>query len=142
MRMMALVAMALALALAGCGLYSGDDDDPGVDAGSVRPMSGSYRATWTCATPPCTNPIADTVQAVITDGSPTTIRWVRNGDPTAIATHAGERNASGQCLIVDAGTDLGVTRGAYALCFAENRAGLEAGIEWSSTFSDVELLPL
>jgi hypothetical protein len=132
--------VAAILTISGCSLYGGGDDDapdPGVDAGS-NVMVGTYRATWTCSSAPCANPIADTVQAVVVGGDSLTVAWTRNGDPTARVTHLGQMDDVRDCAVMQAGTDLGVPRDAYALCVTS--AGvLEAGVAWDGTFSDVVL---
>ena len=136
------IAAALAL-LAGCSLYEGDDDVPtdvdagfGTDAGAK--VAGTYRASWTCGSSTCANPIADTIQAVVADGTPMTIAWVRNGDPGPRTTHSGAMEDERPCLRVQAGTDFGVPRDGYVLCTTSDGL-LEGGIVWSGTFSDVVL---
>lgn len=133
--------LVLAVVLGGCSLYEGDDVEPGVDAGYLAPLAGAYRATWECQdSTPCVNPIADTIQAVVADGEPMTIAWVRNGDPGPRVTHLGDRE--GNCIAVYAGTDLGAPRDGYRLCInlaADPAVMLNAAIRWSGTTSAVTL---
>ena len=107
----------------------------------VPPMAGAYQVSWTCASATCSSPLSTVTRAEIEDADDAAvIRWER-GVGNVIATHEGERSeAMPECADVPAGSDSGVARAGYSLCFDET--GLWANPGWGESYWVVDLAPL
>lgn len=119
-RMMNIRAALLAALVGGCSLYNdGDDDAPiDIDAGAPSTIAGTYSLTWECVSSACESPIAASpgaaVQAIVSDGFPAAIEWVKNGQPAPAFTHTGRM--LNECVAIGAGMDGVFQRDAYELC--------------------------